>query len=128
MSSLVEIQVSSETLRMSAETGKSRPSVLERKQSTIDQTISSPGAVTINVQGAFIVDEDPSRPSTPSEDGAQHDTEIRLPNHRSVVSHIALDASFSHTSEGISDTADMRMPTLADWRLVGKVGLLLPRA
>ncbi|KAL8743116.1 MAG: hypothetical protein Q9190_004496 [Brigantiaea leucoxantha] len=70
---------------MSAETGKSRPSVLERKQSTIDQTISSPGAVTINVQGAFIVDEDPSRPSTPSEDGAQHDTEIRLPNHRSVI-------------------------------------------
>lgn len=65
---------------------------MERKAS-IDQTISSPGTVSINVQGAFIVDEDPSRPSTPSDDGAQHDTDIRLPNHKAVVSHVALDAS-----------------------------------
>ncbi|KAL8697355.1 MAG: hypothetical protein Q9224_002363 [Gallowayella concinna] len=63
---------------------------MERKTS-IDQTISSPGTVSINVQGAFIVDEHLSRPATPSDDGAQHDTDIRLPNHRAVVSHVALD-------------------------------------
>ncbi|KAI4222960.1 MAG: hypothetical protein LQ349_007525 [Xanthoria aureola] len=64
---------------------------LERKASSIDQTILSPGTVSINVKGAFIVDDDPSRPSTPSDDGAQHDTDIRLPNHDAVVSHVALD-------------------------------------
>ncbi|KAL8643112.1 MAG: hypothetical protein Q9228_000292 [Teloschistes exilis] len=63
----------------------------ERKGSTIDQTILSPGAVSINVQEAFIVDEDPSRPPSPSDDGVQHDTDIRLPNHKAVVSHVALD-------------------------------------
>ncbi|KAL8845361.1 MAG: hypothetical protein Q9205_003071 [Flavoplaca limonia] len=65
---------------------------MERKAS-IDQTILSPGTVSINVKGAFIVDEQPSRPPTPSDgdDGAQHDTEIRLPNHEAVVSHVALD-------------------------------------
>ncbi|KAL8781501.1 MAG: hypothetical protein Q9213_005974 [Squamulea squamosa] len=63
---------------------------IERKAS-IDQTILSPGTVSINVQGAFIDDELPSRPPTPSDDGAQHDTDIRLPNHKAVVSHVALD-------------------------------------
>lgn len=65
---------------------------MERKAS-IDHTILSPGTVSINVKGAFIVDEQPSRPPTPSDgdDGAQHDTEIRLPNHEAVVSHVALD-------------------------------------
>ncbi|KAL8772009.1 MAG: hypothetical protein Q9209_002674 [Squamulea sp. 1 TL-2023] len=63
---------------------------MERKAS-IDQTILSPGTVSINVQGAFIDDELPSRPPTPSDDGAQHDTDIRLPNHKAVVSHVALD-------------------------------------
>ncbi|KAL8661353.1 MAG: hypothetical protein Q9202_005655 [Teloschistes flavicans] len=63
----------------------------ERKGSTIDQTILSPGTVSINVQEAFIVDEDPFRPPTPSDDGVQHDTDIRLPNHKAVVSHVALD-------------------------------------
>ncbi|KAL8997022.1 MAG: hypothetical protein Q9169_003612 [Polycauliona sp. 2 TL-2023] len=65
---------------------------MERKAS-IDQAISSPGTVSINVQGAFIVDEDPPIPSPPSDDGAQHDTGIRLPNHnhKAVVSHVALD-------------------------------------
>ncbi|KAI4127163.1 MAG: hypothetical protein LQ338_003340 [Usnochroma carphineum] len=64
---------------------------VERKASTIDQTILSPGTVSINVQGAFIVDEDPSNPPTPCNDGAQHDTDIRLPNHKAIVSHVALD-------------------------------------
>lgn len=66
---------------------------LTRSVSTIDSTILSPGAVKINFQGAFIVDEE--LPAI-SEDGAQHDSkDIRLPNHKAVVSHVALDASSS---------------------------------
>ncbi|KZF25599.1 pantothenate kinase-like protein [Xylona heveae TC161] len=60
--------------------------------SDIDSTITHPGAVKINVQGAFIIDEEPSSPSEYPEDGAQHETKnIRLPNHTAVVSHIAVD-------------------------------------
>ncbi|KAI4165194.1 MAG: hypothetical protein LQ342_001062 [Letrouitia transgressa] len=60
-------------------------SALQRRQSTIDQAILSPGAVTINVQGAFIAEETQPNTSTASEDGAQHDTDIRLPNHKTVI-------------------------------------------
>jgi len=67
----------------------------ERNMSSLHETILSPGAVKINVKGAFIVDEDGSRIAAGTgEDGAQHDTrDIRLPNHRAVVSHVALDVS-----------------------------------
>ena len=65
--------------------------LLTRSVSTIDSTILSPGAVKINFQGAFIVDDE--LPVT-SQDGAHHDSKgIRLPNHKAVVSHVALDAS-----------------------------------
>jgi hypothetical protein len=51
-----------------------------------------PGNVRINVQGAFIVDEE--QPSTPQSEDYEHDPkDIRLPNHTAVVSHIALDVS-----------------------------------
>lgn len=67
---------------------------LTRIISTIDSTILSPGAVKINFKGAFIVDDE-ELPAT-SEDGPQHDSkDIRLPNHKAVVSHVALDASSS---------------------------------
>ncbi|KAL9024685.1 MAG: hypothetical protein Q9196_006333 [Gyalolechia fulgens] len=70
---------------------------IERKSSAIDQTILSPGTVSINVRGAFIVDEASSNPPTPSDDGAQHDTEIRLPNHLSVIGgSLAKLVYFSH--------------------------------
>lgn len=65
---------------------------MQRQLSSIDNTIPSPGAVKINVQGAFIVDDDTTREEAPRDDGAQHDTrDIRLPNHKAVVSHVALD-------------------------------------
>ena len=65
---------------------------LQRRISVIDDTILSPRAVKINVQGAFIVDEDATFAEAPGEYGAQHDTrDIRLPNHKAVVSHVALD-------------------------------------
>lgn len=69
-----------------------RPILQERNNSLLDETILSPGAVTINVQGAFIVDEVASHTLNQPEDGAQYDTrDIRLPNHKAVVSHVALD-------------------------------------
>ena len=65
---------------------------IQRRTSALDETILSPGAVKINVQGAFIVDEDVIHEEAPGEDGAQHDTrDIRLPHHEAVVSHVALD-------------------------------------
>lgn len=75
------------------------PKMKLRRTSAIDSTILSPGAVRINFQGAFIVDEELSSTSASSaDDGVQphqnHATQgIRLPNHKAVVSHVALDAS-----------------------------------
>ena len=58
----------------------------------IDNTISHPGSVKINVEGAFIVDRDSTSPHRSPVDGANHETtDIRLPNHTAVVSHIAVD-------------------------------------
>lgn len=64
----------------------------------IDSTIIHPGSVKINVQGAFIVDQEATTPNG-NGNGASpylgcHDTkDIRLPNHTAVVSHIAVDVS-----------------------------------
>ena len=61
-------------------------------QSDIEDTIQHPGSVRINVQGAFIVDEE--QPDTPQSEDYEHDPhDIRLPNHTSVVSHVAVDVS-----------------------------------
>ncbi|PNY26249.1 Pantothenate kinase [Tolypocladium capitatum] len=75
----------------------------------IDNTITRPGSVRINVKGAFIVDPDTSTPALVNGrqgngrqgNGQQgngrgspthHETsDIRLPNHTAVVSHIAVD-------------------------------------
>lgn len=64
----------------------------------INKTIIHPGAVRINVEGAFIVDSLPGSPTeTPPKNGRispPHETsDIRLPNHTAVVSHIAIDVS-----------------------------------
>lgn len=76
-----------------------------RRKSTIDSAILSPGAVRINFQGAFIVDEEPLTSSSSADEGSpprqspprqNHATQgIRLPNHKAIVSHVALDASAS---------------------------------
>jgi hypothetical protein len=61
-------------------------------QSDIQEAILHPGNVRINVQGAFIVDEE--QPGTPQSEDYEHDPkDIRLPNHTAVVSHIAVDVS-----------------------------------
>lgn len=69
----------------------------------IDETLSHPGSVRINVKGAFIVDQESATPISPagrSGSPARHGTkDIRLPYHTAVVSHIAVDVrtlEFSH--------------------------------
>ncbi|QPH05918.1 hypothetical protein C2857_004022 [Epichloe festucae Fl1] len=67
----------------------------------INSTITRPGSVKINVKGAFIVDPDTSTPAVGATNSSQvngqgspthHETsDIRLPNHTAVVSHIAVD-------------------------------------
>ena len=73
-------------------------------QSDIHETILHPGNVKINVQGAFIVDEE--QPGTPQSEDYEHDPkDIRLPNHTAVVSHIAVDVSvFGVACSSIQDT------------------------
>lgn len=70
----------------------------------IDSTITRPGSVRINVEGAFIVDPEATTPAL--ENGVNgrvspthHETsDIRLPNHTAVVSHIAVDVSSFNSS------------------------------
>jgi len=69
-------------------------------QSDIQEAILHPGNVRINVQGAFIVDEE--QPGTPQSEDYEHDPhDIRLPNHTAVVSHIALDVSVFDVSRAL---------------------------
>ncbi|CRG82813.1 type II pantothenate kinase [Talaromyces islandicus] len=77
---------------VSAEADPSRPS--------LEDAIINPGAVKINVQGAYIVDDQPPTPdSIPDGDGVHYERkDIRLPHHTSVVSHVAVDVSVSQTN------------------------------
>ncbi|PHH74363.1 hypothetical protein CDD80_3124 [Ophiocordyceps camponoti-rufipedis] len=74
--------------------GGSRTSTMD----DIDSTITRPGSVKINVKGAFIVDADTCSPAPgqalASGSGSpthRETSDIRLPNHTAVVSHIAID-------------------------------------
>jgi len=65
---------------------------IEPRKTAIDSTITQPGAVRINVQGAFIVDDGATTPQPIEDAGAVHDSrDIRLPHHTAVVSHVAID-------------------------------------
>jgi hypothetical protein len=112
-------------------------------QSDIQEAILHPGNVRINVQGAFIVDEE--QPGTPQSEDYEHDPkDIRLPNHTAVVSHIALDVSVNHRSRASRNAArDQRsesQPSFLgartavadrfcsiDWRITRKACILLAR-
>ncbi|POR38968.1 Pantothenate kinase [Tolypocladium paradoxum] len=84
--------------RRGVERPRQRPRTMTSTEE-IDNTITRPGSVRINVKGAFIVDPDTSTPALGN--GQQgngraspthHETsDIRLPNHTAVVSHIAVD-------------------------------------
>lgn len=58
----------------------------------IEEAITNPGAVKINVKGAFIVeDESPTRSPVEGEGIHYERKDIRLPHHTGVVSHVAVD-------------------------------------
>ncbi|KAF2167233.1 hypothetical protein M409DRAFT_22661 [Zasmidium cellare ATCC 36951] len=68
----------------------------------MQQAIAQPGSIKINVAGAYIIDHEdedasPDRSPTSSSEGGEehsyqhHKRDIRLPNHTSVVSHVAAD-------------------------------------
>ena len=62
----------------------------------LEQAITNPGAVKINVKGAFIVDDDPRSKSPVRTDGVHYEGhDIRLPHHTGLVSHVAVDVSDS---------------------------------
>lgn len=61
---------------------------------TQSDVFTYPGAIKINVQGAFIVDQETPSPVLEAVDGldCKHDSkDIRLPNHTVAVSHVAVD-------------------------------------
>ena len=61
----------------------------------LEKAITNPGAVKINVEGAFIVDEDPRSKSPVRTEGVHYEgSDIRLPHHTGLVSHVAVDVSF----------------------------------
>jgi len=72
------------------DTRRKRPGRLPR----VEEAISNPGAVKINVTGAFIVDDDDRSRSPVEADGVHYENkDIRLPHHTGVVSHVAVDVS-----------------------------------
>ncbi|KAJ9205079.1 hypothetical protein DTO164E3_1702 [Paecilomyces variotii] len=58
----------------------------------LEDAISNPGSVKINVEGAFILDEDSSSKSPIESEGVHYENkDIRLPHHTGLVSHVAVD-------------------------------------
>ncbi|KAJ5970588.1 Type II pantothenate kinase [Penicillium vulpinum] len=63
-----------------------------KRQNRLEAAITNPGAVKINVTGAFIVDDEPRSKSPVDAEGVHYENkDIRLPHHTGVVSHVAVD-------------------------------------
>ncbi|KAK4151330.1 fumble-domain-containing protein [Chaetomidium leptoderma] len=81
-------------------TSTGRPRTATADTTEIDETLSHPGSVRINVKGAFIVDQDTATPTTPdgrSGSPGRHETkDIRLPNHTAVLVYFSREA---HSTE-----------------------------
>ncbi|KAK2757271.1 hypothetical protein FQN54_004785 [Arachnomyces sp. PD_36] len=58
----------------------------------LEEAITNPGSVKINVKGAFIVDDHSDTSEEDESDGVHYEhKDIRLPHHTDVVSHVAVD-------------------------------------
>lgn len=67
-----------------------------KRPNRLEEAITNPGAVKINVKGAFIVDDEPRSRSPVEAEGVHYENkDIRLPHHTGVVSHVAVDVSVS---------------------------------
>lgn len=77
------------------------PAVDARKLRQLDKAITAithPGSVKINVEGAFIVDEEANSKNDDVGEGIQYEhKDIRLPHHTAVVSHVAVDVRQSES-------------------------------
>ncbi|OQE24208.1 hypothetical protein PENFLA_c010G01030 [Penicillium flavigenum] len=63
-----------------------------KRPNRLEAAITNPGAVKINVTGAFIVDDEPRSKSPVDAEGVHYENkDIRLPHHTGVVSHVAVD-------------------------------------
>lgn len=79
--------MASERMEVDTNARRKRPNRLEA-------AITNPGAVKINVTGAFIVDDEPRSKSPVEAEGVHYENkDIRLPHHTGVVSHVAVDVS-----------------------------------
>ncbi|KAJ6133418.1 Type II pantothenate kinase [Penicillium samsonianum] len=77
--------MASERMEVDTNARRKRPNRLEA-------AITNPGAVKINVTGAFIVDDEPRSKSPVDAEGVHYENkDIRLPHHTGVVSHVAVD-------------------------------------
>lgn len=85
-----------------------------------NNTKQSPEVVRIDGQAAFVVNDHPSSPTKLDAHGAQHDLSIRLPNHKGVVTHVALDVSVPLVQRPLL--------IISDRRLVDQASPLLSRA
>ena len=90
----------------------------------------NPSDVKINVEGAFIVDDEtPSLEdkSNPAGEGVYFENkDIRLPYHTAVVSHVAVDVNFTTVRTLAVQHWLTRFTT--DWRIAGEIGLLFKGA
>ncbi|CAI7664419.1 unnamed protein product [Penicillium pancosmium] len=63
-----------------------------KRPARLEEAITNPGAVKINVKGAFIVDDELRSRSPVEAEGVHYENkDIRLPHHTGVVSHVAVD-------------------------------------
>ncbi|KAJ5864636.1 Type II pantothenate kinase [Penicillium soppii] len=68
------------------------PNSRRKRPNRLEEAITNPGAVKINVKGAFIVDDEPRSRSPVEAEGVHYENkDIRLPHHTGVVSHVAVD-------------------------------------
>jgi len=120
-----------EPLRSGVESQDGNPAIPLRMRTNtaeIDSTIIHPGAVKINVKGAFIVDHDTEGSPNGNPNGGTHETkDIRLPNHTAVVSHIAVDVCLSSTPALSGSCEEHILIPMADRRFFGKARILLSR-
>lgn len=69
----------------------------KKRLNRLEEAITNPGTVKINVKGAFIVDDEPRSRSPVEAEGVHYENkDIRLPHHTGVVSHVAVDVSSFH--------------------------------
>lgn len=89
----------------------------------------NPNDVKINVQGAFIIDDETTIAEAKNDavgEGVHFENkDIRLPHHTGVVSHVAVDVSADSSLDNLAlGSMLIKWP---DRRLAGQIGLFLAR-